>query len=551
MNLPKPLCEDIFLGKCLPFIGAGFSQNANILGNKVMPVWKDLTKTLIEIGSIEENKSGPVVASIFEKKFGRVQLIETIRNALYSDEVEPGLSHKSFSELPFETIYTTNFDLLLEDSLSQIKKPYRSLVGELQLPFHGGPLTTNIVKMHGDLRHEEHIIITEADYKNYLNQYPVIATHLSAMLITRTAIFIGYSLSDPDFKNIRDVVRSRLGKFERMSYMIQFNQTNEQIEKSLKDNIHIINITAKSSDSKDKKLDELFKEIQNYLDFKQGKRIRLSKPELFETVSEKTFEESSKAVDSSTLFTSSSNFCFVLMPFSEIYDDIYRELIKPVILDNGLEVIRADEIFSPGSIMEQIRSAIQQSKFCIADVTGKNPNVLYELGIAQTIGKPTVLLVQDINDIPFDLKSNRFIIYDYRNLKSIEKAKDELNKTIQQVLGSDRLYEAKELLGKGNNRAAVAMLGVLFEHSLKKLISRNFDLFNKNIRFKLGKRASLGQMLNVLIDNKMIDESDASQFKEIIQLRNQSVHDLQEPSLKEANWMFEQIEFFLKKYLND
>ncbi len=242
MNIPPPLLDDIAAGKCLPFIGAGFSLNAKLPENKTMPDWPALTKLLSESVEGSGKSGGPEVASNYERNFGRVQLIEAIRQALFSDEVEPGKAQNYFVQLPFDTVYTTNFDLLLEESCSMIRRPYRSLVGELQIPFHGGPLTINIVKMHGDLRHEEHMIITKDDYDGYLEKYPVISTHLSAMLITRTALFIGYSLSDPDFNHIREVVRSRLGKFQRMSYIIQFNQSNKKITEMLDQHLHVINM---------------------------------------------------------------------------------------------------------------------------------------------------------------------------------------------------------------------------------------------------------------------------------------------------------------------
>jgi len=203
MNIPQPLLDDIVAGKCLPFIGAGFSSNAHLPNGLQMPTWPELTEILAKDAKVSPDCDGPFVASEYEKKFGHVQLIEAIRKALHADHAESGEAHKAFVELPFDTIYTTNFDLLLEDSYSLVRKPFRSLVGELQMPFHGGPLTTSIVKMHGDLRHEEHIIVTQEDYDSYLTDYPVIATHLSAMLITRTALFIGYSLSDPDFNNVK------------------------------------------------------------------------------------------------------------------------------------------------------------------------------------------------------------------------------------------------------------------------------------------------------------------------------------------------------------
>lgn len=549
MKFPKPLFEDIFYGKCLPFVGAGFSINGKTL-NESMPDWNTLSERLIDIGNLLTKRDSLKIASEFEKKFGRVQLIETIRRALLIDDIEPGLAHKAFSELPFDTIYTTNFDLLLEDSFSIIKKPYRSLVGELQIPFFGGPLTTNIIKMHGDLRHEEHIIITKEDYEKYLDQYPVIATHLSAMLITRTALFIGYSLSDPNFKHIRNVVRSRLGKFERMAYVVEFNQSEEQIEKAYNDNIHIINIVSRKNESKDKKLEEFFREIQSYVDFKQGKKIRLTKPELFEKVSEKSFEKSAKSDDSEALFASTSNYCFVLMPFSQTFDFTYREVIKPIVSKNGIEVIRADEMFSPGSIMEQIRVSIQQSRFCIADLTGRNPNVLYELGIAQTMNKPTILLTQDINDVPFDLSSYRFIIYDIQKKQSVETAKRQLDQAIQQVLGVDRLKEARELLDKGMIRASVAMLGILFEHSLKKLLA-NSKAIPEKYSSQLFDRKSTGHILNQLIEFGIIKQSDVRVLQNIISLRNKAVHDLKEPKKSEAEIMFSEIEKFIKKYLSD
>lgn len=280
------------------------------------------------------------------------------------------------------------------------------------MPFHGGPLTTTVIKMHGDLRHEEHIVITAEDYDRYLTEYPMIATHLSAQLITRTALYIGYSLSDPDFLNIRKVVKSRLGKFERMAYVIAFDNNPSEIEEKLANNLHVINLETNNGVSKSGALVEFFHEVQELIDTAEGSRLRTSRPEVFESVEKTTFERSAKESDASSLFTSSSNLCFVMMPFASDLDWLYADLIKPVAEQFGLSVMRADEIFSPGSIAEQIRVAIQQSRLCIADVTHKNPNVLYEVGIAHTLGKPTLLLTRNIEDVPVDLRSLRLIVYE-------------------------------------------------------------------------------------------------------------------------------------------
>lgn len=544
MNIPQPLLDDIASGKCLPFIGAGFSSNAHLPNGLQMPTWPELTEILAKDAKVSPDCDGPFVASAYEKKFGHVQLIEAIRKALHADHAESGEAHKAFVELPFDTIYTTNFDLLLEDSYSLVRKPFRSLVGELQMPFHGGPLTTSIVKMHGDLRHEEHIIVTQEDYDSYLTDYPVIATHLSAMLITRTALFIGYSLSDPDFNNIREIIRSRLGKFERMAYIIQFDVSPDDVEKMLAENLHVISISNESDKSKDSELKDLFINIQQSLDIKEGTKFRAARPEIFEEVTADTFEIASRSVDASSLLTSSSNLCFVIMPFNPNFNSIYGTLIKPVAEKFGLTVLRADDIYSPGSITEQIRAAIQQARLCIADVSDRNPNVLYEVGIAHSLGKPTVLLTKQMNDVPFDLKSIRVIGYDPYSPETAELA---LEHSIQQVLGEDRFDEAQRLIESGMYRAAVAMLGVLLEHSFRRLITQYNDVLStKSTRRQLG----LGQALRLLTQAEVIRYEDSSKLSECIAIRNKAVHGLEEPRANEARFMLDLVKQFIERYLD-
>lgn len=549
MKIPVPLIDDIASGKCLPFIGAGFSKNAKLPDNAKMPDWPGLTSILADASGVSTKVDGPQVASAYEKSFGRVQLIEAIRKALYTDVIEPGRSHQQFSQLPFDTIYTTNFDLLLEESYSLIKRPYRSIVGELQMPFYGGPLTTNIVKMHGDFRHEEYIIVTNEDYDQFLSNYPVISTHLSAMLITRTALFIGYSLSDPDFKHIREVVRSRLGKFQRMSYIIQFNQSKAKINKMLDEGLYVLNLNISKNDSVDEDLVKFFQKIQEELDARAGSKLRKSKPEMFEEVSKETLEAMSRAPDSSVLLTSSSNLCFMLMPFNEYFDKIYKHLIYPTITEAGLKSLRADEIFSPGSIMEQIRSAIQQSRICIADLTGRNPNVLYELGIAQTLGKPIILMTQDISDVPFDLKHMRVILYSL-DFKGIESARKNLSMALQSVMGYDRLDEARQLITNGMVRAAVAMLGVLLEHSLRSLVIRN-DLIDDSSKEPFARIMTMGRMIDILHRSKIIEDQEYHRLRESVAIRNKAVHDLEEPKGEDAHRLLENVESFISKYIGN
>jgi hypothetical protein len=105
--------------------------------------------------------------------------------------------------------------------------------------------------------------------------------------------------------------------------------------------------------------------------------------------------------------------CFVMMPFSSPHGDYYKTIFKPAIEKAGLTPRRADDdIFATGKIMEQIWSGIQQAKVLIAELTSRNPNVFYELGIAHALDKPVVLISSNQEDVPFDLQHIRVIYYD-------------------------------------------------------------------------------------------------------------------------------------------
>lgn len=105
------------------------------------------------------------------------------------------------------------------------------------------------------------------------------------------------------------------------------------------------------------------------------------------------------------------NTCFVIMPFGAPFDQYYEEVLVPSIIAADLKPIRADEINKPGVIMNQIWEGIISAQVCLADVTGRNANVMYELGLAHANGKPVVQLVQNPDDLPFDLRAYRHIVY--------------------------------------------------------------------------------------------------------------------------------------------
>lgn len=143
---------------------------------------------------------------------------------------------------------------------------------------------------------------------------------------------------------------------------------------------------------------------------------------------------------------------FVLMPFAEELSDVYRYLIADALTSAGYDVNRADDVLSQNNILSDIVSGIVSSDLIVADLTGANPNVYYELGIAHALNKNVILLTQDINEIPFDLRSYRVISYGLHFAK-MNQAKEELCKLASGAIKGNLPFgnPVKDFRGKNQN----------------------------------------------------------------------------------------------------
>lgn len=128
-----------------------------------------------------------------------------------------------------------------------------------------------------------------------------------------------------------------------------------------------------------------------------------------------------KTVSPQKQVSSGESICFVISPIGKEGTDIHREfkevldyIIKPAFEESGYnhKVIRADEIDRSGSFIKDILESLYSSHIVIADLTGQNPNVFYELGVRHSLRPRTILIAQNIDDIPSDLREYRTIIYD-------------------------------------------------------------------------------------------------------------------------------------------
>jgi len=127
---------------------------------------------------------------------------------------------------------------------------------------------------------------------------------------------------------------------------------------------------------------------------------------------------------------------FMIMPFRERYDAVYRNIIQPLTADLNLTIKRGDDFTSvTGAIMQEVWAALNACRLVIADTSEINANVYYELGIAHTLGKPALLLTQaqDFEQIPFDIRHLRFIVYE-DSIPGAEKLEQDLRRSIVWLL---------------------------------------------------------------------------------------------------------------------
>lgn len=110
--------------------------------------------------------------------------------------------------------------------------------------------------------------------------------------------------------------------------------------------------------------------------------------------------------------SSETKSCFTIMPFGGWHDSYYLDIYLPAIEEVGFIAQRADDLFRPGTIINDIWEYTKGAEIILADLTGKNPNVFYELGLAHAIAKPAILVTEKMDDVPFDLRALRILEYD-------------------------------------------------------------------------------------------------------------------------------------------
>lgn len=126
---------------------------------------------------------------------------------------------------------------------------------------------------------------------------------------------------------------------------------------------------------------------------------------------------------------------FIVMQFTDEFNSLFIDVIKPTCEKYGYDAIRADDIFTNGQIINDITRSIEESSIIIADITPNNPNVFYEVGYAHAIRKPTILLCERGREkLPFDVSGFRTLFYD-NTIGGKSQIEERLSKHLENIIG--------------------------------------------------------------------------------------------------------------------
>lgn len=156
--------------------------------------------------------------------------------------------------------------------------------------------------------------------------------------------------------------------------------------------------------------------------------------------------------------------CFVIMPFRQAYDPVFdavKQAACSSVSGENFDCYWLKDVHAAGRITDDIIAGLSEAAFCIADLSENNPNVMWETGYAMAIGKPTILIGQDVESLPFDLRSHRVLPYKPTALGELGP---KLSKAIRETLTR---YELKgsgpAALPPANNpeRMTIAVTGTM------------------------------------------------------------------------------------------
>lgn len=391
-KVPKPLYEDIARGRWIPIVGSGLSRNAIVTTGEPPPDWSGLASALrVEVADPDDASDAVDIISAYGQEHGRMALVERVARAVRLADAAPAPVHRSLCRLPLDVVITTNFDNLLEDAFRSVAKACHAVLDEPQLglanPFPGPTL----LKIHGDVSRPDRMILTESDFDSFLIRNPLLATVVASHFAQRSVVLIGYSLSDPDLRQLLTMVRQRLGEGARAIYAIEVDASPSKIARFARRHVKVINLPGKRADP-GPTLDAMFRELYDAIGEEASERLI-----------PKT-HESGLAIRA----RDSRRSCFLASSVQA--QPSFYEWLGPVASRLDASLLTFQDFVAPGdSVLSAIDSVLAASGCAIVEQASPWTNV--ELGMAlNRLGKGKVLVVGPRDAAPLvDVAGSMFV----------------------------------------------------------------------------------------------------------------------------------------------
>jgi hypothetical protein len=234
IELPPDLVEALTARNVVLFLGT--------IGG--VPTWADVARQLAEhCGYADDDQSLPRIAQFYEGKFGRAALLDAVRGQLDGTATEgrahgPTSLHQLVTQMPWALIVTTNADTLLEDAYRQIGQQAQVVVSSSDVAF-ASPDQVTIIKLRGDVRQPDSLILTEKDERRYRTRSPLVADWVKSAFATHLLFCVNPDLDDETFKDLFDEVMSLQGAYRRRAHAVHPNPSDYALSYWTGEGMHV------------------------------------------------------------------------------------------------------------------------------------------------------------------------------------------------------------------------------------------------------------------------------------------------------------------------
>jgi hypothetical protein len=212
--------------RCVLFVGAGVSAGAGL------PGWSKLIDRLatdlgVSLGGREDLDLYLDLAQWYVEKRGRDALADVLAGLFAGTQSRPTLAHYLLMSLPVRLAVTTNYDDLLERTLTALRRHPRTVVEEKDVALTGRAEDVCVVKLHGDAAQRRGIVLSRDDYDGFFRRRPAMALLLEGLLLNQTFLFAGYGLKDPNFRQVYSRIADMLKGADRQAFALTVEDAGE------------------------------------------------------------------------------------------------------------------------------------------------------------------------------------------------------------------------------------------------------------------------------------------------------------------------------------